>query len=303
MPVKRQSMTLPDGRVLAWVTFGPAHGRPVLYCHGFPSSGPEAAFMEEAVHKAGARVLAPDRPGYGRSDHAPGRTLTDWVDDALALLEHHGIDTAPVIGFSGGGPYALACAWRQPERFPRVATFGALDWLAEPGTETDMALLSRVSIRLARRFPPGQATIFRLLAILIRIAPQTLFSLLSAGHCPADQAVFHDPRVRSRWTRALHDSVKQGAVGAITELRLYVTERPFALDAVRVPVDLWHGVEDTVVPRRHGERIAAALPHCEARFLPGEGHFSTPVKTVAEALERMLAGRSVSLSGGSNGAW
>ncbi len=289
--MKRQSMSLPDGRALAWVTFGPADGRPVLYCHGFPSTGPEAAFVEEAAHATGARVLAPDRPGYGRSDHAPGRTLTDWADDALALLDHHGIDTAPVIGFSGGGPYALACAWRHPERFPRVATFGALDWLAEPGSETDMAILSQVSIRLARRFPPGQAAIFRLLAILIRIAPQRLFSLLSAGHCPADQAVFHDPHVRSRWTRALHDSVMQGAIGAITELRLYVTERPFALNDVRVPVELWHGRDDTVVPSRHGERLAGALPHCAARFLPDEGHFSTPVKAIAGVLERMVTDR------------
>ena len=287
--MNRESITLADGRALAWVAFGPVDGRPVLYCHGFPSTGLEAAFVEEAAHAAGARVLAPDRPGYGRSDHAPGRTLTDWVDDAVALLDHHGTETAPVIGFSGGGPYALACAWRRPERFARVATFGALDWLADLGSEADMAALSQVSIRLARRFPPAQAAIFRLLAILIRIAPQTLFSLLSAGHCPADRAVFRDPRARSRWTRALHDSVMQGAVGAITELRLYVSQRPFALHDVEVPVELWHGLDDTVVPSRHGERLASALPQCEARFLADEGHFSTPVKAIAGALERMVA--------------
>jgi pimeloyl-ACP methyl ester carboxylesterase len=292
--VIHQSITLTDGRALAWVTFGPVDGRPVLYCHGFPSTGPEAAFVEEAAHATGARVLAPDRPGYGRSDHAPGRTLTGWVDDALALLDQLDIDTAPVIGFSGGGPYALACAWRQPARFPRVATFGALDWLAVPGTEADMAALSRLSIRLARRFPPGHAAIFHLLAILIRIAPQTLFSLLSAGHCPADRAVFNDPNVRSKWTRALHDSVMQGASGAIDELRLYVAERPFSLNDIRVPIDLWHGLDDTVVPPVHGERLAAALPLCEARFLSGEGHFSTPVKTIGEALERMVDARHVS---------
>ncbi len=295
--MSRNSITLSDGRILAWVAFGPAGGRPVIYCHGFPSTGHEAAFVEEAAHATGARVLAPDRPGYGRSDHAPDRTLTGWVDDALALLDHLGIHAAPVIGFSGGGPYALACAWRQPERFPRVATFGAVDWLAEPGTEAGMATLSQVSIRLARRFPPAQAAIFRLLAVLIRVAPETLFSLLSAGHCPADRAVFDDPDMRSRWTRALHDSVMQGAVGAITELRLYVTERPFPLSAVRVPVELWHGLDDTVVPSRHGERLAAALPQCEANFLPDEGHFSTPVNAIARALERLIAGRSASQPG------
>jgi pimeloyl-ACP methyl ester carboxylesterase len=288
----RRSMTLADGRALAWVELGPVDGQPVLYCHGFPSTGPEAAFVEAAAHATGARVLAPDRPGYGHSDHAPGRTLTGWTHDALALLDHLGIDSVPVIGFSGGGPYALACAWRRPERFPRVATFGALDWLAAPGSEEGMAVLSRLSIRLARRSRPAQAGLFRVLAILIRIAPRTLFSLLSAGHCPADRAVFDDPHVRSQWTRALHDSVMRGAAGAITELRLYVGDRPFALEEVRVPVALWHGLDDTVVPSRHGERLAAALPGCEARFLPGEGHFSTPVKVVEEALEELLGARS-----------
>ncbi|MFW5969658.1 MAG: alpha/beta fold hydrolase [Halofilum sp. (in: g-proteobacteria)] len=284
-----QRIALADGRTLAWVEFGPPDGRPVLYCHGFPSTGPEAAFAAAAAGTSGARVLAPDRPGYGRSDRAPGRTLDGWVADAVALLDHLGIDTAPVIGFSGGGPYALACAARRPERFPRAATFGALDWLAEPGSEAGMAALSRLSIRLARRFQPGQAAVFHLLAMLIRVAPQTLFSLLSAGHCPADRAVFDDPQVRSKWTRALHDSVLQGAGGAIDELRLYVAERPFALNAIQVPVDLWHGLDDTVVPPAHGERLAAGLPYREARFLPGDGHFSTPVKAIGEALERMVA--------------
>ena len=286
--MSHQSITLTDGRALAWVAFGPVDGRPVVYCHGFPSAGAEAAFVEEAAHAAGACMLAPDRPGYGRSDRAPGRTLTGWVDDAVALLDHIEIDAAPVIGFSGGGPYALACAARCPGRFPRVATFGALDWLAGAGSEADMAALSRLSIRLARRFPPAHAATFHLLAILIRIAPQTLFSLLSAGHCPADQAVFGDPHVRSKWTLALHDSVMQGAGGAIDELRLYVAARPFALTAIEVPVELWHGLDDTVVPPVHGERLAAALPRCEARFLPGEGHFSTPVKAIGEALERLV---------------
>ncbi|MEF8834338.1 MAG: alpha/beta hydrolase [Halofilum sp. (in: g-proteobacteria)] len=286
--MSHQSITLGDGRTLAWVAFGPVDGRPVLYCHGFPSTGREAAFVEEAAHATGARVVAPDRPGYGGSDRATGRTLTGWVDDAEALLDHLGIDTAPVIGFSGGGPYALACAARRPERFPRVATLGALDWLAEPHTEAGMSAVSRLSIRLARRLPPAHAAIFHLLAILIRIAPQTLFGLLSAGHCPADRAIFSDPHVRSKWTRALHDSVMQGARGAIDELRLYVAERPFPLTDIQAPVDLWHGLDDTVVPPVHGERITNALPHCEARFLTGEGHFSTPVKAIGKVLERLL---------------
>lgn len=284
----RHSLTLADGRRLAWLSFGPPDGRPILYCHGFPASGAEAAFTEEAAHAAGARVIAPDRPGFGVSDPAPGRSLTGWVEDALALLDRLDIAAAPVIGVSGGGPYALACAWRAPHRFPRVAMFGALDWLDRPGDERGMPPLSRFAVHLARRYPPAHAALFQLLTGLIRLAPTALFRLLSAGHCPADRAVFGNPVMRARWVRALRESVMQGAGGATAELRLYIAERPFRVADVAVPVELWHGLADTVVPARHGERLAAELPDCTAYFVPDGGHFSVPIDGMEAALATLL---------------
>ena len=286
--MKRDTLVLDDGRRLAWVAFGPAHGRSVLYCHGFPASGAEAAFAESAAHAAGACVLAPDRPGFGGSDAMPGRHLADWPNDAIALLDALGAEAAPVIGVSGGGPYALACAARAPARFPRVATLGALHSLARPGDDDGMALLSRCSVRLARRYPRAQALLFHLLAGLIRMAPALLFRLLSAGHGPADRAVFEDPLMRARWTTALREGVAQGGAAATTELHLYIAETMGVADRVQVPVSVWHGLEDTVVPAAHGERIAHALAHAERHFVPGEGHFSLPVDAIAAVLAWLL---------------
>lgn len=286
--MKRNTLTLADGRRLAWAAFGPSDGHPVLYCHGFPASGTEGAFTESAAVATGARVLAPDRPGFGGSDPLPGRHLADWPADAIALLDAVGTDTAPVIGLSGGGPYALTCAARAPERFPRVATLGALHSLATPGDEAGMAPLSRFSVRLARRRPGAQAALFQLLAVLIRVAPATLFRLLSAGHCPADRAVFDDPEMRTRWTTALREGVARGGSAATTELRLYLEETTDIAGRVRVPVSVWHGLEDTVVPPRHGERIAAALSQVQRHFVPGGGHFSVPVNAIADVLAWLL---------------
>lgn len=280
---------LPDGRRIAWSEYGRPDDRPVLYCHGFPASGAEAAFTRTAARSAHARIVAPDRPGFGGSTPVPGRALTDWVDDAVALLDALGIATAPIVGMSGGGPYALACAALRPDRFPRVATFGALGSLERPGSEAGMAPFNRLCIRLARDWPLLQAGVFHAVAALIRRQPLRIFRMLSADASAADRALFRDPDVRAMWAHALYEGVQQGAGGAIEELRLYARRWGFEPGAVGTPVELWHGRADPVVPLRHAEHYAAMLPQATPRFIAGEGHFSLPTDRIGEALERLLA--------------
>ena len=286
--MSERSTRLDGGRRIAWSEYGRANGHPVLYCHGFPASGVEAAFTRTAARAADARIIAPDRPGYGASSPVPGRGLTDWVADAAALLDHLDIAAAPVIGMSGGGPYALACAALQPDRFPRLATFGALGPLDQPGSEIGMGLFNRLCIQLARDWPRLQAGVFHAVASVVRRHPRRAFRLLAADGSVADRALFRDTATRDLWTRALHESVQQGAAAAIQELRLYV--RPWGFDpaTISAPVELWHGMADPVVPPRHGQRYADTLPLVTPRFLPGEGHFSPPITRIGEALSRLV---------------
>src|ERR1700710_2663108 len=97
---------LPDGRRLAYSDHGT--GPAVLACHGTPDTRLQPAEMIAAAVGERLRLLTPDRPGFGRSDPLPGRTLTDWPADAAALLDALGLDRVAVIGGSGGGPYAIA---------------------------------------------------------------------------------------------------------------------------------------------------------------------------------------------------
>lgn len=286
--MNRRPIRLADGRRLAWTECGDPDGRPVLYCHGFPASGTEARFADAAARANGARVIAPDRPGYGDSDPRTGRSLLDWPADALALLDALGASHAPVLGISGGGPYALACATRFPDRFPRVATFGALGPLAPPASDSGMTAFNRGCIRLARRHRALQAALFHSLAGLIRLSPTSIFRLVAAGESEADRALFRDPAMRAIWTASLHRSVAQGARAPIEELRLYVEPWPFRAAAVGAPVRLWHGLDDKVVPAWHGRYLAEWLPDCSARFLTGEGHFTTPVHYVGDGIAWLL---------------
>jgi pimeloyl-ACP methyl ester carboxylesterase len=105
-----------DGRRLAYATYGDPDGRPVLVHHGSPGSRLVGQLLDGAARERGLRLVAPDRPGFGRSTHDPDRTIPDWPGDAAAVLDALGIERASVVGFSGGGPFALAVAAAYPDR-------------------------------------------------------------------------------------------------------------------------------------------------------------------------------------------
>ncbi|MFV2064675.1 MAG: alpha/beta fold hydrolase, partial [Chloroflexota bacterium] len=114
---KSRRITLSDGRALGFDEFGDPGGTPILLFHGFGSSRVVRHPDDEIATELGARVIAVDRPGIGLSERQPNRRLTDWPRDMRELLDVLGIERCAVIAWSGGGPYALACAWRMPQRF------------------------------------------------------------------------------------------------------------------------------------------------------------------------------------------
>src|SRR5512138_1016983 len=110
------TITLHDGRALGYVDYGDPSGRALLYFHGHPGSRREAAFLARQADEAGVRLVGVDRPGMGLSTYKPRRRLLDWPGDVTELADALRIDDFAVVGFSGGGPYAAACAFAIPER-------------------------------------------------------------------------------------------------------------------------------------------------------------------------------------------
>ncbi len=127
------SITLADGRRLAYAEYGNRKGSPVIYCHGFPGSRLEAALMDASAKQLGLHVIAPDRPGYGQSDFQPGRRLSDWPTDIAALLDTLSVPRCSVLAISGGGPYALACAEHLADRIDNVSIVCGLGPADKPG--------------------------------------------------------------------------------------------------------------------------------------------------------------------------
>ncbi len=284
-----QQHTLADGRVLGYAEYGDRQGRPVFYFHGFPASRLEARILDGAARKTGIWIIAPDRPGYGLSDFNAGRRMLDWPDDVLDLARWLGIECFAVLGMSGGGPYALACGWRYPERLDGLVLVGCLGPVYEDWARTSMYWPGRLGFGLGQRAPWLLPVVYGgLTAKVLRHYPESLQALLTLARPAADQKVFERPEFRRPLLASLRESLCQGPRAALQEFVLYSHPWGFPLEEVRIAVDLWQGTADGVVPVVHAEYLTKVLPNARPRFIPEEAHFSLPVNYMEEILLSMV---------------
>ena len=285
-----EHLTLPDGRRLAFRRFGDPGGAPTLYFHGLPGSHVEAAFASAQARSAGVALIAVDRPGYGGSSFQVGRTLLDWPDDVRALAAHLGLGRFSLLGLSGGGPYALACGLRAPELLHRIALAGPLGPLDAPRATQGMSAVNRLGLAFAAAAPSPALQLARAFAPLVRRHPELLLARLAAGSGPADRAALQDPKLRAALEASWREALRPGGRGFGHDLALLARPWGFDVSAVRVPVAVWHGEQDRVVPVRHARALVARLPRAEPRLLAGEGHFSLPLHHARAMLDGLARG-------------
>lgn len=269
---------LGDGRRLGYAEYGDLRGSPLLYFHGLPSSRLEAACCDAAARRLGIRVVALDRPGYGLSDFKPHRRLVDWPDDVVTLTDRLGIGRFAVLGISGGGPYALACAWKIPERLAGVKIVGGLAPLDRPDTREAMRWHARLAFALARR---SYALLWlaygATLGGAIRMSDEIGYAWQRMTGSQADRATLARPGVKSLMLATLRESVRQGVRGPLWDVVLYAHDWGFLLEEITIPVVLWHGAADRMVPAYHARVNASLLRHAHLRLIEGEGHYSLPI--------------------------
>lgn len=146
-----QTLRLEGGRTLGCAEWGDTSGLPLLRFHGSSSSRLERPVQPEAL--AGVRLVTIDRPGHGLSDFQPKRTLLDWPEDVAALATHLGIERFAVSGWSAGGPYALACAYRTPQRLTAVGLISSVGPHDRPAATEGMDRFNRMTLAVTRRLP------------------------------------------------------------------------------------------------------------------------------------------------------
>ena len=280
-------LRLADGRTLACLELGDPSGPPVLYFHGYPGSRLEARVAAPAARQLGLRLLAVDRPGFGQSTFQPGRRIGGWAADIGALADQLALGRFSIVGVSGGGPYALACAAALSNRLARVALVCPLGPLDVAGGKAGMLTQDRLMLTLAAHAAPLGRGVVHMLAHWMRQEPDRYLRFMMAGMGSPDRDLFADPWYRGVMLESTAEALRQGGRGAAWELTLIARPWDFRLQDVQMPVALWQGLVDQILPAAMARRLAAALPACNPRYLPGEGHLSLVVRHIGEVLAEL----------------
>lgn len=270
--VPTRLLALPDGRRLAIAEYGDPTGTPIVYCHGFGGSRLQVHPDHDIARRLGVRLIAPDRPGIGRSDPAAGRRVVDWPRDVAALADALGLDRFGVLGYSGGGAYALACAAALPER---VAVVGLVSSAAPFGGAASRAYLTPEwrRVRATARFAPWlMRPFFARIARQCARDPEGTLARSIAAMAPADRAVASDPEVCPWLLAAAIEGYAQDGRGVADDALALARDWGCDLAAVSQEVRIWHGEADPVWPPATGAYLARALSHSCVTFVPGAAH-------------------------------
>jgi pimeloyl-ACP methyl ester carboxylesterase len=271
-----------DGSMIAVEDVGEPGAAPVLLCHGLADSRLSARPFAPVALELGLRVIAPDRPGTGRTGPRRLRRLADWAQDAALVLDALQLRSAALLGVSAGGPFAAACAAVLPGR---VRSLTLVSPLGQPGWPTyGMAQGERVSLEVARRAPAFGGWFLGRLAGLARSNPR-LFIRVATSELPgADRRAMDQPEISDDFLTSYVEAFRGGSAGVAQDLRLLTRPWGFQLGAITAPTSIHHGDADTTVPPHHARRYAEAIPGAQLHVHPGHGHFS-----ILEAAREMLA--------------
>lgn len=269
-PTRQAVVRLPDGRLLAYAEYGDPGGMPVVYCHGTPGSRYEHPPDREALHDI--RLVVPDRPGYGRSGHRAGRRLLDWPQDVEQLADSLGLARFAVVGVSGGGPHAAACAHVIPERLTGVALVSSMAPTRRPGGLNGVGPIMRLAFHLGRLAPWSLRPLIGRLSNPGRDPGRFLLGN-TQRLCPSDRRLLARPAIRQMLAADFRESARQGVGGYAQDVIVFSRPWGFRLEEIGIPVHLWHGACDTILPLAMGQYLAQAISDVRARFVPDGGHF------------------------------
>lgn len=291
-PHEEQIIHLPDGRMLGYAEYGASDGKPLIYCHGWPSSRIEArARGADALGKRfHLRIIAIDRPGYGLSTFKPRRRFLDWPNDVCCLADRMRLGIFSVLSYSAGSPYALACAAKIPDRLEKVGVVSGLGQpLSAPGATQGMP--TAMMWQSARIHPRLTASLFHVMRGTLEKAPR---DQLPANAKQAMMAEVDFAYIAEHtWINGANldggvEALRQGGYGPAYDASLYWKPWGFDLKDISIPVQLWHGGEDLNAPyEAHGCHLANTIPKARPKFYPGEGHISLIHKYAEEIFAAM----------------
>lgn len=281
-----QKLTIDGGRTIGFTLFGDPDGTPVVNCHGGLVSGHDVGPSDEDARALGICLISPDRPGVGRTDRLPGHGTLSWVHaDLVPLLEHLGVGEFRVMGWSEGGQYALAVGFALGSRVARCALVAACLPLDDGATLKELNRLDRSLIGLSGHTPVAVRGYFALTRLLARHAPNVLLRQ-AVKNLPKNEADM--VRARGRWLPTLLGEGAADSRGGVDEYLAMSAPWGFRPEEVTVPVRVFQGGADALVPESWGHELARRIPGAAISSYPDEGHFIALTRS-RDVLEYLVA--------------
>ena len=277
-------VTTEDGRTLNVGEGGDEKGKPVFALHGTPGSivlyGPH---VDDATRR-GIRLISYDRPGYGESSRHPGRKVEDAVKDVERIADSLGVERFAVWGISGGGPHALACAARLRKRVVAAASLASpapypspgLDWLSGQGEDNVAEFKASMAgpEELDKYLEPQRA-------ILLRATPEDVVKNMESILSPVDRALLLG-KLGPFLVSNMQEGLRPGYHGWEDDDLAFVSAWGFGPSDIAVPLLLWQGMHDKMVPYAHGQWLAEHVKGVEAHLSPEDGHLTLLERRVPE---------------------
>ena len=288
-----EQVQLPDGRQLDVRVSGPADGLPLVFHHGTPGAATPIRALELAAHARGLRLVTTSRPGYGNSTRQPGRSVVDVVADTDAVLAALGAERCLTMGWSGGGPHALACGARLSAAAAVLVVAGVapyeadgLDWMAGMGedniVEFSAALQGEDELRPLLR-QQGE--------LLRNIRADDIVSWMQSLLPDVDRAALTG-EFGEDMAASFRDAVRVGVDGWLDDDLAFARPWGFSLAEISVPTMIWQGSADLMVPFAHGQWLASRLPAASAHLEAGEGHLSIGLGKLDTMLDELVKAAS-----------
>ena len=281
-------------RLLTVEITGAPDGFPVFLLHGTPGSRVGPKPRSSVLYRRGIRLISYDRPGYGGSTRHEDRCVADAAADVESVADDLRLDRFAVVGRSGGGPHALACAAMLPDRVTRAAVLvsfappdaTSLEWY-EGMAEDNVRDFSAVERDLPTLVDRLSARTDRLLR-----DPDTIFGVLRDQLNVVDSRVVNDFAIRRLLTDSYREALRAGPYGWIDDVCALRRPWGFNLRSITAPVQLWHGVEDSIAPVEHTRWLARRIPGARIQVKTGAGHFAA-VENLPEVLSWLAAAGSL----------
>jgi len=287
---RREQITTPDGRSLDVWLAGPPDGDPLFFHLGTPGAGLPFEWHIQNLAERGLRYVSASRPGYGDSTRREGRSVADVVEDTRTVLDHIGAEKAWILGWSGGGPHAMACAALMPERvrgtalIASVAPYPAegLDYLAGMGAENVEEFSAALSgpqalIPFKERARPQ----------LLDMTPDEVAGAFGDLVDDVDRGSVTG-ELAAYLAALFHEALRTSYWGWFDDDMAFIRPWSFDVASITTPVHVWQGAHDRMVPYGHGEWLVRHLGNARPHLFADQGHITLIVDAFPQIIDELL---------------